>query len=221
METSFYKKPMTCHLAIHLILSAAWKDHEQIIGGKKVLIRRGQIPSGRNKLAMETGLSPQNIRTSLQHLVKVGFLTIESTNVCSIITICKYGEYQSYKEHCQPTYQPTINQPSTNHQPLQNKGYKEINNIPYRDIVAHLNEKSGKQFKNTTKATRSAIRARWNEGFRFDDFKRVIDNKCDKWASDEKMVDYLRPQTLFSTKFEAYLNECPPVEKKQRSVFVG
>lgn len=80
-------------------------------------------------------------------------------------------------------------------------------NIPYRDIVSHLNNKSNKKFKPTTKETKRAIRARWNEGFRLNDFIQVIDNKCSKWSTDPKMVDYLRPQTLFGTKFEAYLNE--------------
>ena len=130
LKTSFYKKPNTCHLAIHLLLSAAWKDHEQMIGRENVKILRGQIPTGRNRLAEETGLSPQNIRTCLQHLVNCGFLTIESTNVCSIITINKYNEYQIQQPDIQPTIQPTINQPSTNHQPLQNKGNKEIHNTP-------------------------------------------------------------------------------------------
>lgn len=157
METSFYKNPLTCHLAVHLLLDAAWKDHEMFLGGKKVTIKRGQIPCGRNTLAEATGLSPQNIRTSLKHLQQCGFLTIESTNVCSIITICKYNEYQSMQPLHQPTSQPTINQPSTNHQPLQNKGYKgnkennmSDNALPdaeeiFEFYIKHirLNEKSG------------------------------------------------------------------------------
>lgn len=100
--------------------------------------------------------------------------------------------------------------------PEQNRTDTEIysSDVPYRDIVAYLNEKSNKQFRHTTKQTKSAIKARWNEGFRLDDFKRVIDTKCAKWATDEKMVDYLRPQTLFGTKFEAYLNECGPKERR-------
>ena len=35
----------------------------------------------------------------------------------------------------------------------------------------------------------------------------MIDVKVDKWGKDEKMVDFLRPQTLFSGNFEAYRNE--------------
>jgi uncharacterized phage protein (TIGR02220 family) len=83
------------------------------------------------------------------------------------------------------------------------------------EIVAYLNLKSGKNFKETTKETKRAIGARWEEGFRIADFKRVIETKCAKWKSDEKMADYLRPQTLFGTKFEAYLNEVPSTQPAQ------
>ena len=45
-----------------------------------------------------------------------------------------------------------------------------------------------------------------NEGFNLDDFKRVIDIKVDDWRGTE-FEKYLRPETLFGTKFENYLNQ--------------
>ena len=83
-----------------------------------------------------------------------------------------------------------------------------------RRIVDHLNFKTGKEFKIKTKATKAHINARLSEGFTEEDFKTVIDNKCDKWLSDPEMSEYLRPQTLFGTKFESYLNDKPEVTTK-------
>lgn len=97
----------------------------------------------------------------------------------------------------------------------KDKKTQKPKSIPYAKIISRLNEKTGKQFKPTTKETRRAINARWNEGFRLDDFNRVIDIKSLKWKKDAKMVDFLRPQTLFGTKFEAYLNESPPITDGQ------
>lgn len=74
-------------------------------------------------------------------------------------------------------------------------------------IVDYLNQKSGKTFRATTKATQSLIKARLKEGFTVDDFMKVIDIKVQKWNTDPKMQDYIRPATLFGTKFESYLNE--------------
>lgn len=45
-----------------------------------------------------------------------------------------------------------------------------------------------------------------SEGFNVDDFKAVIDKKCADWLKTD-MEKYLRPETLFGTKFEGYLNE--------------
>ena len=78
--------------------------------------------------------------------------------------------------------------------------------LPYEEIVQYLNQKTNKNFKHTSKVTQRHIRARLAEGFTVSDFKQVIDNKCSDWLRDQKMKEYLRPETLFGTKFESYLN---------------
>lgn len=77
--------------------------------------------------------------------------------------------------------------------------------IPYKKIIDLLNERAGTEFQHTTKVTRSKIKARFNEGFTFADFETVIDHIVSEWATDEKYCDYIRPITIFSTKFEGYL----------------
>ena len=95
---------------------------------------------------------------------------------------------------------------------LTNKDIKDIVEhsptapIPYEEIVQYLNQKTGKNFKSTSKATQRHIKARFTDGFVLDDFKQVIDKKCSDWLRDQKMKEYLRPETLFGTKFESYLN---------------
>lgn len=78
---------------------------------------------------------------------------------------------------------------------------------PFSEIIDYLNQKANTGYKHSTQKTRVSIKARMNEGFTLDDFKTVIDKKCSQWLSDEKMICYLRPETLFGTKFESYLNE--------------
>lgn len=79
--------------------------------------------------------------------------------------------------------------------------------IPYEKIIDYLNRKTNSHYRPTSKATRRLIKARYNEGFTDIDFKTVIDKKCAEWLQDGNMVQYLRPETLFGTKFEAYLNQ--------------
>ncbi|KIL72368.1 conserved phage C-terminal domain-containing protein [Bacillus badius] len=79
--------------------------------------------------------------------------------------------------------------------------------LPFSDIVDYLNEKAGTKYRASSKKTQNLIKARFNEGFTLDDFKTVIDKKTAEWLTDQKMNQYLRPETLFGTKFEAYLNQ--------------
>ena len=74
-----------------------------------------------------------------------------------------------------------------------------------REIVNYLNEKAGTKYRAGTKDTVKHIRARLSEGYTVDDFKIVIDKKVAEWQGT-KMAEFLRPMTLFGTKFESYLN---------------
>jgi len=77
--------------------------------------------------------------------------------------------------------------------------------IDYKTIVDFLNEKAGTHYKHSTEKTKKLIRARMNEGFTLDDFKTVIEYKVKEWRGT-KFEPYIRPETLFGTKFEGYLN---------------
>ena len=74
--------------------------------------------------------------------------------------------------------------------------------------ILYLNEKTKSNFSIKNKSSLSLIKARINEGRTLKDFECVIDKKAAAWLTDEKMMMYLRPKTLFSaTNFESYLNE--------------
>ena len=77
----------------------------------------------------------------------------------------------------------------------------------YRQIIGYLNEKTGKKYSAKSRVNQGHMSARLREGFTVDDFKKVIDVKCFQWKDDQKMAKFLRPETLFGTKFDRYLNE--------------
>lgn len=80
------------------------------------------------------------------------------------------------------------------------------NKYIYSRIIDYLNKKATSNYKSTTKKTQGLILARMNEGFNEKDFIKVIDNKCNDWLGTD-YEQYLRPETLFGTKFESYLNQ--------------
>lgn len=94
--------------------------------------------------------------------------------------------------------QPLLNEPQA---PAQSKEPD-----PTEEVIDHLNQRAGTHYKATTATTRKLIKARLREGFSVDEIKLVIDKKCAEWLNNPSMSEYLRPETLFGTKFEGYLN---------------
>ena len=104
---------------------------------------------------------------------------------------------------------PTIQKDKENNKTINNTS---INNIYIvEQVIKHLNKITNSNYKSTTRTTRDKIIARLNEGFTLDDFIVVIDKKFWDWKGT-KFEQYMRPETLFGTKFESYLNQ--PVKKK-------
>lgn len=86
----------------------------------------------------------------------------------------------------------------------KSNNHKEI----YIAVIDYLNEKTGQHFRSTTKATQQHINARIADGFKVEDFKRVVDNMWTAWKGTQ-WEQYLRPSTLFGSKFDEYLNRTP------------
>ena len=110
---------------MNLLLMANWTDSVW----QGMTIKRGQLVTGRKALAVQTGLSEQTVRTSLNRLKSTNEITIASTNKFSVITIVNYGKFQDVPE--MPTSTLTSNltsgQPATNQQLTTNEQEEQSN----------------------------------------------------------------------------------------------
>lgn len=172
--------------------------------------------------------SERKIRNALKHLEEEGILITGNYNKStydrtlwyafsdlgkSILQKCQMEDAEMSNGNCKNVkpIPDNIHIIKTNDITDNNNGDKSPNiksvsdNI--KDVIDYLNLVCGTNYKSTTKATIEVIKARLKEGFTVDDFKSVIDKKHYEWGIDPKMSCYLRPQTLFGTKFESYLNQ--------------
>lgn len=101
-EWEWYCDANTFRLFMHLIVTANHKQENW----RGITVDRGQIATGRDSLARELRLSPQEIRTSLDKLKMSGNITIKSTNKFSIISIYNYDKYNQIDIDQQPATQP-------------------------------------------------------------------------------------------------------------------
>ena len=161
-------------------------------------------------------LTTQKVRTILKKFEKEGYIQLlssgskgkESTLKLTIKQQLFNNNTTNKVEKLQGVEDLTNNNLTTNQQQSNNttKDKKKKDNIIYGLIINYLNEKASTNYKASTKNTQSFINARIKEGYTVEDFKKVIDSKSKDWLNTE-FDKYLRPSTLFGTKFENYLNE--------------
>jgi len=123
-----------------------------------------------------------------------------------IITVCNYSFYQDPKNYEGNNEGIAKELRRESHGNTKNKNVKNVRKEIYSRVVMHLNKSTGAKYKTGAKKTQELITARLNENFSEEDFFSVIDNQVKEWRNDHKMKKYLRPETLFGTKFESYLN---------------
>ena len=199
--------------------------------GKLVVNER--IPYSADMLASVTGHQVGTIKQALSVFKDLGLIDVLDNGAIYMLDIQNFigkgsseadrkREYRQRIETDRTNVQTNLRQISDKNPPeieIEIELEKEIKDIhsPAKqdntpkevyEIIDYLNLKTDKSYKHTTKKTQSLIKARLNEHFTVDDFKKVIDNMCAKWIGT-KWEEYLRPNTLFAGRFDDYLNQTP------------
>ena len=201
LDWEWYDCPNTCRLFIFCMLRANHKDTKW----RGIPIKRGQFITSYDKLSIGTGLSVRNVRTSLKNLESTGEVTRESTNHMTMLTVCNYSTYNDIELSTDKPNdkQVTHDRQATDKQPTTDKNEKNLKNEEdIKEVLDYLNAKTGKNFR-----TAKGLKSRFDDGYTVEDAKKVIDVKFAEWIKDPKMVQFIRPETLFSGKFDSYLNE--------------
>ena len=150
--------------------------------------------------------SERKIRSAIKHLEDEGLVLTGNYNNSAYDRTMWYALTENATcilQNRQMEEAKTSNESCKNVTPIPDN---KQNNEQIVNIINYLNEKAGTHYRPTTDATVKVINARLNEKFTVEDFKIVIDKKTKQWKGT-KMEEFLRPQTLFGTKFESYLNQ--------------
>lgn len=185
-----------------------------------------------------SGLSRSGINKNRNVLKQLGLIDFRSNGkkatsykVCVLYTSNSTQEsvqqstQQGVQESTQRSVQRSVQRSGTlTKQNINTNKIKDSNSvpneseaIPYAGIIDYLNKATGKSFRNV-ETNKKLIRARWHEGNRLDNFKKVIDIKVIDAGNPDSYFDgkYLQPSTLFGNKFDQYLNQ-PVTNKTQKT----
>jgi len=236
IDKAIFEDKSLLQVYIYLRSQAKYKPTEKLIDNKTVILQPGQLTLGSRQLASIIGTSPTTAHRLLKKLEKLGEITVTPFKSCSLITL---NYWPTEKQKSETPSNPTatsdtaeilpVDETQTKHKRNTNKTQMKTpidsNNVEgkkkeniYSPVIAYLNQKAGTSYKPTTKKNKELIDARVNEGATLEDFKTVIDKKTTEWKGTE-YEQYLRPVTLFGTKFEGYLNQ--PAKKPKGGSGIG
>ena len=195
------------------------KEKEMSLKAKGLLSLMLSLPDNWNySMAGLVAICKENetaVKTALDELQEFGYLKI----IKKMPDQTKSGrieyEYVIYEqkqegekqgiENLGVEFQGIENQRQLNNNKL-NTNRLNIKDNYYHCIINYLNDKAGTHYKVNTPKTIRLINARLNEGFLLEEFEKAIDNMVYLWKDNTKMRIYLRPETLFGTKMESYVN---------------
>jgi len=118
LEWEWYDDVNVMRVFLHCLLKANHADRRY----RGNVVKRGTFLTGRDLLSIETGLTVQQVRTSLDKLKSTNELTIKSSRQGTVIEVVNYDKYQAV------TNESTNDQPTSNQRVTSNKKEKNDKN---------------------------------------------------------------------------------------------
>ena len=199
-----------------IIMKANYKDCGEIKRGQ-LLTTYSEIQEG---LAWFVGYRKESYKKhhceiAMKALTRERMIATTKTTRGMVITVLNYDKYQDPKNY--ERYGENDNETTTKLQPTdtirkevvrreeeKKKDIVGLRAATAREAIDILNELAGTGFKHT-KTNIGHVLARLAEGFTLDNVRAVVTSRVALWGDDPSMRQYLRPQTVFGSKFDAYL----------------
>jgi len=190
LNWEWFNKSEAVHLFMYLLLKANHKDGTW----QGIDIKKGQFITSYGKISSDTGISLQTIRTLLKKLENTNEINTQTTNKYTVITICKYADYQS--EESETNTQLTNNQQTTNNQLTTNNNNKNNKEdiIDFESLLQYVNNAFDRKFKVVNKEVKAKYKTLLKSGYEKSDIFKAINNcKKDKWHK-ENNYQYCTPE---------------------------
>jgi len=158
LKWEWYQDSNTKNLFLHLLLIANWENKKW----KGIDVERGSLITSIKHLSEQTGLTFQQIRTSLNKLISTNEITKKTTNKYTVITIENYNKYQNYNK--QNNKRATNEQQTNNNQITTTKQYNNITNKQLYSCCCYAEEIFGRTLNSPEVKLISDWLEQYNEG---------------------------------------------------------
>lgn len=138
LDSAVFSDAEVLRLWIYLLCRASVDDRQIIIDGRVVNVKKGQLITGRKKLAEHLNTTESKAYRSLKLLQKLGCVNIEVNNRFSLVTLLNWGKFQDVPRKSEQQNNNRItsdeqqfnNRPTTDEQQTNTyNNVKELNNV--------------------------------------------------------------------------------------------
>lgn len=213
LEWEWYQNINTFKVFLHMLLKANWKDGR--FEGKT--IPRGSLVSSYSKLSEECGLTVNEVRTAVKHLISTGEITSSSHAKFSVFTVKNYDSYQEVNKQITSSSQAINKQLTTIEE--RKKERKEENN-KYTCVFEQLWSAYPRR-KEKAKAYK-CYQARLSDGFSEDELLLAVKryaHECEVKETEEQFIKHAATFLGPNTPFLDYLGDYKVPETKKRTKF--
>ncbi len=147
LENPIFENPKLLKMWIWCLLKASHKDKIKQVGLNQIEVKQGQFITGRLKGSMETNLNQATWYKYLKALEKLQYITINSNNKMTIVTIVNWGKYQSdtFEKEQQSNNKVTTKEQQSNNK-VTTKEQQSNNKVTHTRIIK--NDKNDKNINN-------------------------------------------------------------------------
>lgn len=161
---------------IYLLLNATHKELLALFKGEKILLKPGQLITGRKSIAEKLSISESKVTRIINTFISEQQIEQQTSNRNRLISILNWNDYQGSEQQIK---QPVNNKRTTSEQLVNtNKNVKNDKNVK-KEIYSEITELYNTiclSFPRLTKlsdARKKAIKARLNT-YTIDDFKKLF-----------------------------------------------
>lgn len=219
LDSLQFSNPNYLKIWVWILLKAAHKRRVVSIkvskGFADVVLERGQFLFGRNKAEEELKLDSSLIYRTIKKLESDNSISIKSNNQYSIITVCKYDDYNQNEEDDE---QPMNSGRTTDEQPMntykKDKNVKKNGNklpLSERELIflEIMTEVTGRKFRTLDDKTRKQFAELVRLRYTRDDFKNAATVAL-KEMKERNKEGYLTPEFISRiSEFEKYVTMAP------------
>lgn len=180
MDSRLYRDSQAVHLWLHLILKANHTDEEVNTDIGMMIVRRGQMITGRPTLVSETFIPDNKVKSLLRTFESKGMINIESKGrKFSLISIVKYDDFQS--QNCPTNVQRMSNENTSKNAPIRDVCPTDVQRLSINNNILNTNV-----FNDRPRISKSSPRKAKPEA-------AVSSPKGDKWgtADDLKAAQWI------------------------------